>query len=130
MSRRNDRMVSTGRGWVKNGDRWIVVGLPGDGSLVVRRLNGSSTVRLSADYVAEHVELGDATTAHRAQGMTVDTAHVVADTDRAVFPFDPPAGGPPPCSLEEAQAAFSAAHIAFTVTAGNWTVHDGLPTSP
>ena len=30
---------------------------------------------LPADYVREHVELGYATTAHRAQGRTVDTAH-------------------------------------------------------
>jgi hypothetical protein len=52
------------------------------------------------------------------------------DTDQAVFPFHPPAGGPPACSLEEAQIAFSAAHIAFTVTSGNWTVHDGLPGWP
>ena len=77
VSRRNDRLLSTGRGWVKNGDRWTVIGLPGDGSLLVRRYRGSSTVRLPADYVAEHVDLGYATTAHRAQGMTVDTAHVV-----------------------------------------------------
>ena len=32
---------------------------------------------LPAAYVAEHVDLGYAVTAHRAQGMTVDTAHVV-----------------------------------------------------
>ncbi len=32
---------------------------------------------LPADYVAEHVELGYATTAHRAQGRTVDTAHAM-----------------------------------------------------
>ncbi len=30
---------------------------------------------LPADYVREHVELGYASTAHRAQGRTVDTAH-------------------------------------------------------
>jgi hypothetical protein len=77
VSRRNDRLLSTGRGWVKNGDRWTVIGIPDDGSLLVRRYRGVSTVRLPADYVAEHVDLGYATTAHRAQGMTVDTAHVV-----------------------------------------------------
>lgn len=32
---------------------------------------------LPAAYVAEHVDLGYAVTAHRAQGMTVDTSHVV-----------------------------------------------------
>ena len=32
---------------------------------------------LPPGYVAEHVDLGYAVTAHRAQGLTVDTAHVV-----------------------------------------------------
>ena len=36
-----------------------------------------SAVRLPADYVADHVELGYATTAHRAQGMTVDATFAV-----------------------------------------------------
>ncbi|WP_156869741.1 hypothetical protein [Sporichthya polymorpha] len=35
-------------------------------------------MRLPARYVAEHVELGYASTVHRAQGATVDTAHLVA----------------------------------------------------
>jgi hypothetical protein len=34
-------------------------------------------VRLPAEYVAEHVELGYAITAHRAQSTTVGTAHVI-----------------------------------------------------
>ena len=40
------------------------------------RKHGGAVV-LPADYVAEHVDLGYAITAHRAQGLTVDTAHVV-----------------------------------------------------
>jgi hypothetical protein len=35
-------------------------------------------VTLPADYVAEHVDLGYASTTHRAQGITVDRAHVLA----------------------------------------------------
>ncbi|WP_344607092.1 MobF family relaxase [Sporichthya brevicatena] len=35
-------------------------------------------IALSADYVRQHLALGYATTAHAAQGLTVDTAHVVA----------------------------------------------------
>jgi len=35
---------------------------------------------LPATYVREHVELGYATTAHRAQGRTVDTAHAFVST--------------------------------------------------
>ena len=41
----------------------------------------------AADYVAEHLELGYAITAHRAQGVTTDTAHAVvtATTTRENF---------------------------------------------
>jgi hypothetical protein len=41
----------------------------------VARTNGTGGATLPAAYVREHVELGYATTAHRAQGRTVDTAH-------------------------------------------------------
>jgi hypothetical protein len=43
----------------------------------VRRESGSQTVRLPADYVARHVDLGYALTGFRAQGITVDTAHAI-----------------------------------------------------
>jgi hypothetical protein len=44
-------------------------------------------VVLPADYVKAHVELGYASTAHRAQGRTVDTAHamIAATTQREVL---------------------------------------------
>ncbi|EWT05864.1 TrwC relaxase, partial [Intrasporangium chromatireducens Q5-1] len=61
--------------WVKNGDQWLVTRVGDEGSVVVRRPIGGATATLPAQYVAEHVELGYATTAHRAQGRTVDTAH-------------------------------------------------------
>lgn len=80
ITRQNDRRIHALRGgWVKNGDRWRVTDVLHDGSVVAQRLGmrfGASVV-LSAWYVAEHVDLGYAITAHRAQGMTVDTAHVV-----------------------------------------------------
>ncbi len=70
-------------GFVRNGQQWSVERARTDGSLTVRLLGndgqtGASQVTLPAQYVAHHVDLGYATTAHRAQGMTTDTAHVLA----------------------------------------------------
>jgi hypothetical protein len=77
VTRHNDRRMSAcgGRDWVKNGDGWHVDRRHADGSLTVRSLAHGGRVRLPAGYVAEHVELLYATTTHRAQGGTVDTAH-------------------------------------------------------
>jgi hypothetical protein len=80
VTRENDRRLTTGRGWVKNGDTWTVIESHEDGSLTVQRPGARrrrGRVTLPAAYVAEHVELGYAITAHRAQGATVDTAHLV-----------------------------------------------------
>jgi len=77
VTRRNDRTTTTEGGWIKNGDEWIVVDNPGTGTLGVHRVDGSGTAHLSADYVREHVDLAYATTAHRAEGRTVDSAHAV-----------------------------------------------------
>jgi hypothetical protein len=81
ITRRNDRRLRalTG-GWVRNGDRWLVLDVRRDGSLAVRRAGHrlAATVVLPPEYVAHDVDLGYAITAHRAQGITVDTAHVVA----------------------------------------------------
>jgi conjugative relaxase-like TrwC/TraI family protein len=89
VTRLNDRRLTTGGGgWVKNGDLWAVTGLFNDGSLAIRRLGRDNTPRgaemvLPAGYVAAEVELGYATTVHRAQGSTVDTAHAVIDPSTA-----------------------------------------------
>ena len=79
ITRCNDRRLSSTRGgWVRNGDRWRVTSVGRDGSMTVQRLDAvSGGVTLPAAYVAEHVELGYAVTAHRAQGLTVDASHVV-----------------------------------------------------
>lgn len=82
ITRRNDRRLRAGRSWVRNGDRWKVSNVHGDGSMLVRRegLSRRSAVLLPAAYVAEHVELGYAVTSFRAQGLTTDTAHVLVDS--------------------------------------------------
>lgn len=77
VTRRNDRRLAVGERWVKNGDTWTVTHRNDDGALTVRRPSGGPAVTLPAGYVREHVELGYATTAYRAQGATVDTAHAI-----------------------------------------------------
>ncbi len=77
ITRQNDRRLSTGRGWIRNGDQWTVTDTHPDGSMSVQRVKGTGRVVLPAGYVAEHVELAYASTAHRAQGRSVDTAHAM-----------------------------------------------------
>lgn len=78
LTRRNDRRLRTSAtGFVMNGDRWIVQAVNRDGGLLVRHRTTGHRAWLPAAYVAEHVELGYATTIHAAQGSTVDTAHTV-----------------------------------------------------
>jgi hypothetical protein len=80
-----------GDGFVRNGQRWQVQRAHRDGSLTVRLLDGDRPgpvpVTLTAGYVREHVDLGYATTAHRAQGITVDTSRVLADALTQREPF-------------------------------------------
>jgi ATP-dependent exoDNAse (exonuclease V) alpha subunit len=80
VTRLNRRSLAAGAGWVKNGDDWHVTAAATDGSLTVTRPDGTGRTLLPADYVRDHVELGYATTAHRAQGRTVDTAHAYVST--------------------------------------------------
>lgn len=84
ITRSNDRRLHTMRGdWVRNGDRWRVADVNADGSVRVEQVSrlddrrGGGGVTLPAAYVAQHLDLGYAVTAHRAQGITVDTSHVV-----------------------------------------------------
>ncbi|MGC3021874.1 MULTISPECIES: MobF family relaxase [unclassified Brevibacterium] len=82
ITRRNDRRLrtGTGRGWVRNGERWQVTDVRDDGSITIRKPGRRfGSIVLPADYVAEHVDLGYAVTAHRAQGITVDAAHVLVE---------------------------------------------------
>lgn len=81
ITRRNDRRLRAGRSWVRNGDRWTVTEVRDDGALTLRRASkrwGASVV-VPAKYAAEHLDLGYAVTSYRAQGITVDSSHVLAD---------------------------------------------------
>ncbi len=78
VTRRNDRRLGiTATDWVKNGDRWTVHAVQPNGDVVATHHDTGRHVTLPAGYVAEHVDLGYATTIHAAQGRTADTCHVV-----------------------------------------------------
>jgi ATP-dependent exoDNAse (exonuclease V) alpha subunit len=77
VTRLNNRRLRINRTtFVQNGDRWTVIRRWEDGSLTVQN-DDLETVTLPSAYVRESVELGYATTAHRAQGSTFDTAHLL-----------------------------------------------------
>jgi DNA primase catalytic core len=76
ITRTNDRRMRTSNtDWVKNGDRWTITTITGDGALRARHTRSRRTVVLPPDYVASSVELGYASTVHAAQGVSTDTMH-------------------------------------------------------
>ncbi len=78
VTRRNHRRVRTDQGLpVRNRDQWTIDTIHRDGAITAHGPAG--TVKLPADYVAEHVELGYAQTSHAAQGRTVDRSILVLD---------------------------------------------------
>ncbi|WP_170169764.1 MobF family relaxase [Nocardioides aurantiacus] len=84
VTRRNDRTLAlSATDWVTNGDRWTVTAVHPDHSITARHHGLARHRRLPADYVAQHVQLGYATTVHGAQGMTTDTTHAVVTGDEA-----------------------------------------------
>lgn len=75
ITRHNERRLAvSSTDWVKNGDRWAITGIR-DGALAVRHTSSGLRMTLPALYVAEHTELGYASTVHTAQGLTADTMH-------------------------------------------------------
>ena len=79
LARRNDRSLRDETGaFIANGTRLTLTGINPDGSAVARNENTGGAVTLDPDYLASSTELGYATTAHRSQGVTVDSAHAVA----------------------------------------------------
>ena len=80
VTRRNERTLRTDHDrWVKNNDEWTVQHIDPDSGYITAA-SGDETVVLPAEYCREHVQLAYATTAHRSQGRTVDTAHAIIDS--------------------------------------------------
>ncbi|MDQ0691455.1 MobF family relaxase [Arthrobacter sp. W4I7] len=84
IARGNDRkLVDSGGAFVRNGTLFDVEGTNRrDGSLLARRRDTGASVLLPRAYLESSVELGYATTAHRSQGITVDTGHTVVTQGR------------------------------------------------
>lgn len=82
VARRNNRSLRDSDGWIRNGDLLTVTGRSGSGTLTVQRegRQGEDVIVLPDWYARKHVQLAYATTAHRAQGATADTAHAIVTT--------------------------------------------------
>jgi conjugative relaxase-like TrwC/TraI family protein len=84
LTRRNDRTLTYPGGHVRNGEQWIITALHPDGALTLTPARDdprgvtSVSMRVPAAYVREHIDPGYASTVHRAQGVTVDTSHLLA----------------------------------------------------
>ncbi|MBS2966316.1 relaxase domain-containing protein [Actinocrinis puniceicyclus] len=84
VTRDNDRRLRAGaRDFVKNGDAWQVLARHENGALSVEHLEHHGRVLLPPHYVAANVELLYATTAHRAQGSTVERCHALITEEMA-----------------------------------------------
>jgi conjugative relaxase-like TrwC/TraI family protein len=82
VTRRNDRrLTGEGGAWVVNGQSWTITTVHANGDADIARHGDGASLRLPADYLVAHTHLAYATTAHRAQGMTVDRAHATVDAD-------------------------------------------------
>ena len=66
----------------------VVRAIHPDRSLTIQRIGGSGEAVVPADYVADHVELAYAVTAHQVQGRTVEAAHaLISPTTAARSPL-------------------------------------------
>ncbi|UKA76147.1 MobF family relaxase [Arthrobacter sp. FW306-07-I] len=84
IARHNDRTLRDSNGdFIRNGTLLDVVCVSGrDSSVLAARRDTGATAILRRDYLEASVELGYATTAHRAQGITADTSHTVVTQGR------------------------------------------------
>ncbi|WP_394525451.1 MobF family relaxase [Paenarthrobacter nicotinovorans] len=84
IARRNDRSVRDDRGeFLRNGALLEITGVDRrHGVLNAIRKDTGAALLLPSSYVEASLELGYATTAHRSQGLTVDTGHTVVTPGR------------------------------------------------
>jgi hypothetical protein len=75
----NRRLVTSAGAWVRNGDRWQILDLRADGSVLLDSLDRRGRVVAPAGYVADNLSLAYAVTVHKGQGLTVDDAILVVD---------------------------------------------------
>lgn len=61
---------------IHNGDLLRITTIDGAGAATCQRVDTGASITLPAGYLAQHCDLGYALTAHRAQGITVDEAHL------------------------------------------------------
>lgn len=122
VTRGNDRRLRTPSGWIRNADLWDVTERHRDGSLTVAAADDlpgrARPVQLPAEYVRDNVELGYATTIHRAQGLTADVSMSVLH---------------PGVTREAAYVAMTrgrAANHAYIAIDCPDVDHDGAPTPP
>lgn len=74
----NRRLIDSNGEYLRNGTLLSITKRPHrDGSVTARRVDTGASIRLSQVYLGTSAELGYATTAHRSQGITVDTSHIV-----------------------------------------------------
>lgn len=125
VTRSNHRTLTFGPGqrdWVRNGDRWTIE-TGNDRELHVRNLDNGHRCRIPAGYVADgNVTVGYASTVHRAQGATVDDAHLLIDhrTDAAHL-YVGLTRGRNSNHVHTAPAAFESDHHGPDPGSGAWT---------
>lgn len=85
LARHNERTLLDEHGdFIRNGTTLTVQEIHPDGSLTAIRDGSEAAIRVPAEYLLAHTELGYATTAHRAQGVTVDEARLVLPTSDSI----------------------------------------------
>lgn len=84
LARHNDRSILDSHGeYIRNGTLLTMTKAPDPyGRAWFRRHDTGASIRLAAEYLSSFAELGYATTAHRAQGITVDTSHSLISEGR------------------------------------------------